>query len=98
VRTQLLFALAGMRERLETFPQTPLPELIDGIPWVEELYYPLWTMLYGQLRDPAIIAAIERLVARRPSVVERLQASAPWLRKTAPGRAIRRLAKRILVR
>ena len=98
VRTQLLFAIAGARERLETFPQTPLTELIDGIPWVEEEYHPLWTMLYGQIRDPAIIAAIERLVARRPSAVERLQASAPWLRKTAPGRAIRKLAKRLLVR
>jgi hypothetical protein len=98
VGTQLRFELAGARDRLETFPRAPLRELIDGIPWIAREHVSLWTEVLPHVHDPALNAAIVRMIERRPSAVERLRARALWLRRSAVGRLLRRSAKRLLVR
>jgi hypothetical protein len=88
--------MAGTRERLETFPRTPVVELIDRLPWIDAKSHFLWEQLVPEIRDPKIVAAIARLLARRAPPIERLRSHALWLRETTPGRAARRLAKRLL--
>ena len=96
VRTQLLFEIAGTRERLETFPRTPIAGQIDGLPWIDRDAHFLWEQLVPEIRDPAIVAAIARLLARRPPPLERLRGRAHRLRQSAPGRMLRRFVRRLL--
>jgi hypothetical protein len=98
VGTQLRFEIAGARDRLETFPRTPMLELIDGLPYIPKDIMSLWIDVQRHVDDPKLKAAIARLLGRQPSAVERLQEKALWLRKTAVGRRVRKLAKRMLVR
>jgi hypothetical protein len=96
VRTQLQFAIADRLDRLSIFPRANLPELVDGIGYVPSYNVMHWDRIRAQLRDPALAGAVDRLLARRPSRVEQLKTRTVWLRRTALGRAIRRLGKRAL--
>ena len=98
VRTQVLFHLFGAREKLETFPQAPLVDLIDALPPVSQGSLDLWTEMIERAEDPAIRAAIGRFVHRRPTVLERVAARTTWLRRFAAGRHLRRAGKRLLAR
>jgi len=98
VRTQILFGIAGARGRLRTFPQLPLPALVDGISSVPPADIELWRGLLVHIGDPGLKAAIVRLLERRPTAVDRLKGKAVWMRKTATGRWLRRAAKRLLAR
>ena len=97
VGTQIRFDIAGARDRLETFPRHPLIELVDAIPWIERRQTKLWTDLAAHVHDTGLVAAIERLVARRPSAIEQLQKRGIWMRQSAAGRRVRGLAKKLLV-
>jgi hypothetical protein len=96
VRTQVLFHLFGAREKLENFPREPLADLIDALPPMPPQQLDVWTELIELIDDAAIVDAIGRYVARRPTWTERLSARTIWLRDFAPGRLIRRAGKRIL--
>jgi hypothetical protein len=97
VGTQIRFEIAGARDRLETFPRHPLVALVDEIPWIERRQTKLWTDLAAQVRDARLVSAIERMIARRPSAIERLQARGVWMRRSAAGRRVRGFAKKLLV-
>jgi len=98
VRTQLMFDLYGAREKLQTFPQLPLPELIDGLPSLDGQDPGIWTELIERLHDRTIMAAVGRFVRRRPTPIERVAKRTQWMRRSAAGRWMRRAGKRLLAR
>ena len=55
----------------------------------------LWIEVQPHVDDPKLKAAIARLLARRPPVIEWLQVRETWIRRSGR-RRVRALAKRIL--
>jgi hypothetical protein len=101
VRTQASFAAVGALDRLATFPRVPLVDLIDGVPCVDPINVESWMMIRRESADAAVIAAVDRLLARRPSRAARFRAATapwinPWLDRAPGGRTIRRIGKRLL--
>ena len=99
VRTQILFHLYGAREKLQTFPQRPLVELIDELPArPADKDFSIWTELIERVREPALIDAIGRFVRRKPTLVQRVAKRTVWMRRGAAGRWLRQTGKRLLAR
>jgi hypothetical protein len=98
VGTQLRFEIIGARDRIQTFPKTPMRELVDAVPWLDRDRIARWNkVILPHIQDPTLRDALTRLFARRPSLVEHLQGTALWMRRTAGGRFVRNAAKRLLV-
>ena len=98
VRSQAQFAVAGALGKLQTFPPGSLVERIDGVKWVQTELATQWREIRAHIADRAAEAAIDRLLARQPSIGDWLQRNTKALRRTAAGRLVRRVGKRLLQR
>ncbi len=78
VRTQVQFATTQERAKLSAFPGGELLDKIDGLPFVEEELHKQWIEIRQSTRDPAVQAAIERVLARRKKVRLRDRLRRSW--------------------
>ena len=97
VRTQTALEAVGARERFESFPRAGLRELIDGVRWVPQVNHEAWGHIRDQIRDRAIVAAVDRLLARRPTLADHARAAlGPMLDRLPGGQAVKRAGRRLL--